>query len=79
VHEGDNAGVHENENSENTGVDDLEEFVEGLEAELDDEIAEVDSIYSNRSQSSTGRELQRNPPRGNGWDTSGRNERTNDR
>jgi hypothetical protein len=36
--EEDNAGVNDDENSKPTGVEDLEEFVEGLEAKLDDEI-----------------------------------------
>jgi hypothetical protein len=51
--EADDAGVNDDENSEPTGVEDLEEFVEGLEAELDDKIANLDSNYDpNDSQSS---------------------------
>jgi hypothetical protein len=47
------ARVNDDENSEPTGVEDLEEFVDGLEAALDDEIANLDSNYDpNDSQSS---------------------------
>jgi hypothetical protein len=57
----DDAGVNDDENSDPTGVEDLEEFVEGLEAELDDEIADQFSNYDpNDTQSSGDDDLEGN-------------------
>jgi hypothetical protein len=59
--EAENPGVNDDKRSEPTGVAHLEEFVEGLEAKLDDEIADLDSDYDpNDSQSSGDDALEEN-------------------
>jgi hypothetical protein len=52
--ETENPGVNDDECSEPTGVAHLEEFVEGLEAKLDDKIADLDSNYDPNDSKSSG-------------------------